>query len=748
MDGAIAIGEETARSRGLRAALSRRLEAEEERCFYWLPVLIGLGIGLYFALPVEPPLLTALLPFGCVVTWRLATSSSRPRGLIHALVLAAFTAATLGFALAKLRTEYVRAPVLTKQMRVAEVRGWLELVEPRAQRGQRLTVRVSSIGSLSAEQRPERVRITTTRAVPELQPGVPIRVRASLMPPSAPAMPGDYDFGRQAWFKGLGAVGYTFSTPRIDEDAGALPIDLRLWSQVERVRQAIGERVATVLPGETGAIATALLTGERGGISTATNDAFRNSGLVHLLSISGFHMAIMAGSVFFAVRLLLACFPSIALRYPIKKWAAGVAMLAAFGYLLISGGAFATVRATIMVAIMFLAIMLDRPALALRNVVLAAVVILVIFPDSLLDVGFQMSFAAVLALVSLYEALRVRPVWMALQEQPYIRFLMFFGGIVLTTLIASAAVAPFGAYHFHTSQQYAVLANLIALPVCNIVVMPAALIALVVMPLGLEGWPLTVMGWSIDAMVWVAYRVAELPGAVVNVPAMPAYAFLLMVVGGLWLMLWRTRWRLGGLALMAVGIALAPTLRTPDMLVGRDGAIVAVRDSAGALSALAGKRGGFELERWVEHDGWTSDLAHAVKGEAFRCDGVGCTAKRAGVAISVARHPSAFAEDCRRAQILVSQLVSPRDCTQPKAVIDFFAARRQGAHAVYIAADGTIEVETVASVRGARPWNMPTPRRSSAASTPAATTPAAPLDARPPRATVGAGDSANTPETD
>ena len=195
-----------------------------------------------------------------------------------------------------------------------------------------------------------------------------MRLRATLMPPAEPALPGDYDFGRQAWFAGIGAVGYSLSPPSIDDAAAAPPADLALWAGVQRVRQAIGARIAAALPGETGAIAKALITGERGGISEATNDAFRDSGILHILSISGLHMAIMAGSVFFLVRLGLALFPSIALRYPIKKWAAAAAMLAGFAYLLISGAAFATVRSAIMISIMFLAVLLDRPALALRNV--------------------------------------------------------------------------------------------------------------------------------------------------------------------------------------------------------------------------------------------------------------------------------------------------------------------------------------------------------------------------------------------
>jgi competence protein ComEC len=284
---------------------------------------------------------------------------------------------------------------------------------------------------------------------------------------------------------------------------------------------------------------------------------------------------------------------------------------------------------------------------------------------------------------------------------------MFFAGIVLSTLVASAAVAPFAAYHFHKSQQYAVLANLIALPVCNIIVMPAALATLIAMPLGLEAYPLWAMGWGITAMVWTAERVAALPGAVLQVAAMPTLAFLLMVAGGLWLMLWQTRWRLAGIALIAGGMAVAPTLRAPDILVGRDGALVAVRGDDGELSAVGAGSASFELERWLEHDGAEGRIEEASKARAFSCDGIGCSATVKGIAVAVARHPAAFAEDCRRAQILVAPIVSPRGCTAPRTVIDFFAARREGTHALYIAADGSIRTETVAGARGQRPWSMP-----------------------------------------
>jgi competence protein ComEC len=216
-----------------------------------------------------------------------------------------------------------------------------------------------------------------------------------------------------------------------------------------------------------------------------------------------------------------------------------------------------------------------------------------------------------------------------------------------------------------------------------------------------------VMGWGIQGMVWVANRVAEIPGAVLRVPAMPAAAFVLMVAGGLWLMLWQTRWRLAGIAVIAAGVALAPTLRAPDIIIGRDAELVAVRGADGELSAVGATRASFELERWLEHDGARRSVEEAAKAAGFNCDGIGCRATVKGLTVAVARHPAAFAEDCRRAAVLVSGIVSPRGCTAPRTVVDFFAARRQGTHALYIEADGSIRTETVAAARGSRPWSMP-----------------------------------------
>ncbi len=706
----------------VRGGLVARLEAERDRWFLWLPVFYGTGIGLYFSLPFEPGFLAASMavPVAFVV-WLVFR-----RGTLVVISAAAALLVALGFAAAKARTWWVTAPVLERQINLVEVKGWVEIVEPRVGRGQRITLRVAAIRGLTAERLPHRVRVRTLVALPGLLPGEPIRLRASLAPPAVPALPGDYDFARSAFFQRLGAVGYALARPERDDTLGEAPFMLRVEAQIGRLRQSISQRIRLVLPGQTGAVADALITGERGGISAETNAAYRASGLFHILSISGLHMTIMAGAVFFALRLALAAIPSIALRYPVKKIAAATATVAAFGYLLLAGSSFATVRAWVMISIMFFAVLLDRPALALRNVAVSAMIILVVLPDSLLDVGFQMSYAAVVALVAAFEAIRARRRSQDTSSAPgqILSGLMFFGGIVMTTLIASFAVAPFAAYHFHQSQQYAVLANLIAIPVCNVLVMPAALGTLVLMPFGLEAIALWPMGWGISAMTWVAEAVAAIPGAVGRVPAFPQAAFLMMTMGGLWICIWQTRWRLLGIVGVAGGLAYAPVMVRPDVLVGRDGQLVAARRPDGNLAALAQRGTQFELTRWLEHDGDVRSAREVAQAQTgFRCDSSGCTVLVKGQLLSIVRQSSGLADDCRRAGLLILTMPKPAACRSDALTVDLYALRDRGTHAFYMEG-GSVRVVTVADARGDRPWTAATtrgPRLSSITSAAAVT---------------------------
>ena len=688
------------------SSLASWLEAERESWSLWVPVALGLGIALYFWLPAEPGIAACLLPLGAAVILKLLWRKST-LAFVAASLIVWFSA---GLALAKLRTEWVRAPILDKQLTGVAVRGFVELVEPKPTKGQRLTVRVTSLGALTPDQTPRRVRIRTMAALAGLKPGDAIQLKATLGPPAEPSQPGSFDFGRQAWYLGIGGVGYSMKAAQIDADPGPLPWQMWLTAAIEKTRLAIGRAVIAGLKGETGGIANALITGERGGISAATDGAYRDSGLYHILSISGLHMVVMAGAFFFAVRFVFAAIPSIALRYPIKKWAAVAAALGALGYLLISGGSFATVRSYVQISILFFAMLMERPALALRNVALAALGLLVVWPESLFDAGFQMSFAAVVALISTFEGIRAREQRLGradIERGPIMGAIFFIGGILLSTLIATLAVAPIAAYQFHTSQQYGALANLVALPICDLIVMPAALATLLVMPFGLEALPLWVAGLGIDAMTWIAFAVARLPGAVIAVVAIPLSAFLCMLAGGLWLLLWRTRWRLLGLPVIALGLALTPTLERPDILIGRDGKLVAARASGSSLSALPAPRALYELARWLEADGDARPAKTVALAQGFRCDAASCTAILKGQRLAVTHHASALPDDCVRASILVLDRPRPKGCTRPFIVIDPNAIRQSGAHAVVISSRGLLRVETVAGVRGDRPWSRP-----------------------------------------
>ncbi|MBU1212035.1 MAG: ComEC family competence protein [Alphaproteobacteria bacterium] len=708
------------------------LEEERARWFYWVPVFVGCGALLYFSLPVEPR--------GFVVAGVLAAALGVRFGVgagtYTEIVASTLVCLAIGMAAAKVRTEIVRAPVLSGDIGPVEATGFVELIEAREGGGVRLTVRVGQIESIGPDDLPARMRVSVRPAVEGLLPGDRITMKVKLSPPPRPSVPGGYDFARYAFFRGIGAVGYATAPPVKTEVAAGhsgeagFVADFALG--VARLRKDIGDRVKAALPGQTGAIANALITGDRSGIAEDTNEAYRASGLYHILSISGLHMAIMGGAVFIALRFMLALVPSIALNYPIKKWAAAGAILGSFGYLMISGGSFATVRSFLMIAVMFASILADRPAIAMRNVALSALLILLLFPESVVDPGFQMSFAAVVALVSVYEALarRAEP-WLDGPQSWLWRAAAFFAAIVGSTLVASAAVAPLGVYHFHQTQHFAVLANLIAVPICNLIVMPAALGALVLMPFGGEALALAVMGPGLEAMGVVAAWVAGLKGAVSHVPAIPAHALVAMAAGGLWLCLIRPRWRLLGIVAIAAGLAMTPLRSAPDLLVGDEGRLVVLRDAAGAFAGLTSRYSEYELAQWLSRDGDKREAKEVGLGGAMSCDEAGCTGYAKGLRVAIARHPSALRDDCRRADILVTGRgvavpgvsateAKPADaaagmeaaklqCPRPKLIITRAALQRFGTHSVSIADDGAIAVETVAEVQGVRPWSRIAP---------------------------------------
>lgn len=713
----VEVGARGAARVGPIAWLKAQLGAERERWGLWLPVGFGVGISLYFALPTEPPVW--LGASGLFLSAALALAMrGRGGGWMAATLLLALVSA--GLAAAQWRSLQVAAPILPERFGPAAVSGQILAIEPSATGeggGVRVTLQHVELAGLEPAETPAKVRLRLTARDPAvLRPGDWIGLRAVLRPPPEPSAPGAFDFARQAYFARLGAVGHAVGHASKEERDiapvglfASLAEDWRLgWASL---RQRVAQRVLATLPDDAGAMAAALMTGERAAISEPVIEAMRLSGLAHLLAISGLHLGLVAGLLFFATRAVLALIPPLALNHPIKKWAALAALAGAFAYLMLVGATLPTQRAFLMLGLVFLAVLLDRTAISLRLVAWAALVVLLIAPESLLSASFQMSFAAVTALVAAYETLSERRPFA--QRAFLLRVLFYLGGVALTSVIAILATAPFAAYHFNRLALFGLAANLVAVPLTAFWIMPWALIAFCLMPLGLEALALQPMGWGVDGVISTAVAVANLPGAVAMVPAMPAAGLAMIVFGGLWLCLWRRPWRFAGLLAIVAGVLTVPLNRPPDLLVSRDAALMAVHAPDGRLWLSTTRRDRFTAKVWLRRAGESEALPWPSAGSGdergpdnppLRCDSLGCIYRHAGQTVALVQDSQALVEDCRRATVLISrEPVRQRLCSTPVVVIDRFDVWRAGAHAVWLSEEG-VKVESVAQGRGKRPW--------------------------------------------
>ena len=674
---------------GLAQGWRETLASERDRWPLWLPVALGTGAGGYFALPFEPSAAVAWIALG--LTWAMATAAILGRARWRfAFVPALAAALLLGFGLAKLREVRVHTPVLARGV-VAHLTGRLVSREPR-EKGERIVLEDIRSGGL--DPLPRRVRIAL-RAGADFHPGDWLSLTARLDTPPGPSEPGANDLGRSLYFQSIGAVGFAYGRAHSVPPVYAPSFGQRVGDGVERLRLAMTERIQTALPGSIGGIASALITGERGGISEEDEDALRDAGLAHVLAIAGLHMALMGGGIFWLLRAVLAAIPALALHYPIKKWAAAGALGASAFYLIISGAAPSAVRAFVMLAMVMIAILLDRPALSMRSLGLAATILLLLRPEAVIEPGFQMSFAAVAGLIAVAE-------WETQRERINPRGMLwrYVHGIAMTSLVGSLATLPFAIFHFDRATHYAVLGNLIAMPVMGFWVMPMAALSVALMPLGLEKFALHLLGQGIAVMVDMGRWVSGLPGAVSLSPAMPLSALLLFSLGGLWLAIWRRGWRWLGLAPMALGAVLAWTAPLPDMLVAADATTVAIRGEDGLLHFLRKPLDKYAARDWLKRDGDSRDISEAVGLPGMQCDGMGCVVKRP-VTIAASLRPEALEEDCRRAQIVISA-AQAENCKSSAVVIDQRAAEQGEGWRVSLSQTPT--AISVRAMRGMRPW--------------------------------------------
>ncbi len=666
--------------------------AERGRFMPWLPVCMGAGVLDYFARTSEPawwagPGLLAAGLAVCGLAWR----ASLARAVAMALL-----AGAVGFASAQFAT-WRALPIPALQRTAVVLTGTVRRVEMLPE-GRRVTLAGAQWNDAPPLARTVRVRLRATDPV-VVAAGDTMRVRSLLRPPAPPAYPGGWDLQREAFFSGLAASGMALGPA--ERLAEAPPDGPASWLQ--GVRDAVADRVMAGLPGTPGAIAATLLTGVSSAIPPADRAAFVGSGLAHLLAVAGLHIGIVMGLVMGGTRLVLARSERAALFWPCKQIAAGTALAAGAGYLLLTGAHVPILRSFAMAALVTLGIALGRRAISLRGLALAAMVILLVAPQEVVGVSFQMSFAAVLALIAGYEALR--PALMRLHGDGWWRRVLRHGAaLVLTSLLAGVASAPFAAYHFGQVQAYFILANLVAVPLTAIWIMPAGLTALALMPFGLEALALTPMGWGIDAVLWIARTVSALPAATMDVPHSPGWGLAVLSLGLAWLGLWRSRWRLAGIGAIAGGLCAGLVSPPAALLVSADARLIGLN---GVYLQTRPGAAPFVLDAWRHYWAGALGLPFPESGEPgpVRCDTDGCRIQQGGATILLARSLKPMA--CEEASLVVSADPAPAVCPSlPR--IDRFTVWRDGANAVWMEG-GEVRVVSDREVRGDRPWVPPVP---------------------------------------
>lgn len=676
---------------GGRHWLSRSLatEIEQRRLFPWIAVFFGLGILLFFQAEGRPALWASACALAICVSGAVP---ARGKPFILA-VMVALSALFAGFTAGSIRARSVAAPVLAK-VTIAPVAGFIEMIEDREE-GKRVLVRVTDIKGLAETERPRLARLSVRKGE-GLSAGQFIAGTARLLPPPEPAWPGGYDFARDAYFKGIGAVGsFSGAVKRLDPPVEP-PLSLRVVATIDEARNALTHRIATAIGGAAGGVGAALVTGKRGLIPEEANDVLRGAGIYHIVSISGLHMVLAAGTFFWLMRALLALAPAAALLWPVKKIAAVVAMIGATIYCVFSGSDVATVRSLVMTLVIFGAVLVDRPALSIRNLSIAALIVLAREPEALLGPSFQMSFGAVAGMMGLVPLLH----WKSAEDRPEtfidqgLRWIFHaVTGLIATTLVASLATAPFAAYHFQTLNPYGLVGNALALPLVSLVVMPAAVLGVLTYPLGLDGPVWRLMGWAVARVLEVSGWVGGIGGSTLVVPALGAGALGLLSLALLIVALSISSLRWLALLPAGIGVALAAYPSRFDIYIDREGAGAAIRSAGGQLS-LVGRPSSFVVEQWLRADGDARAADDPTLRRDARCDPQGCVVEmQAGRHVAYVQDVAAFEEDCRRASVVVTRLKAPPGC-DAILLLDREALLARGATAIRLGPEA-IEVQSV-----------------------------------------------------
>ncbi|WP_210278206.1 ComEC/Rec2 family competence protein [Phyllobacterium myrsinacearum] len=663
----------------LFVAISMAFSREYDRgnFFLFTPVFAGSGAVLYFSLPSEPRLSAILFGLTALAGFKLRARERYLTGVWLSMALLI----VIGMVCAKLETLRLDTPMLGSGV-TTRLTGRIVAINRAERGGWRVTMDVVATERPQLRYAPARL-VVSVRALPlDADIGSGLSGLVHLRPQSGPVRPGNYDFAFHNYYRGIGGSGFFLGKPEAVHLAEPPDAATRMLFMIAGMRQALTDRILGHIPGETGAIAASLITGQRDGISEATNNAMRLSGLSHILSISGFHMALVAGIVIGSLRACMAFFPEFAARYPIKKFSACAALSASAFYLLLSGIDVAAQRSFIMLGVMLIAMTADRAALSLRNVALAALVTIGVAPHELMGPSFQMSYSATAALIAFYgwwsprkagrNGKRPRGNHMLLQLPG--RIGDHISNAALTSLVAGSASAIFAAYHFNNTAPLGLIGNAFALPVVSVLVMPFAVLALLLMPFDLDFLPFAIMQRGIELVVFIASHVAALSPSG-NLGPMPQLSLILMS-GALVILLLLSSWlRLCALPLVVAAVLMMARTVPPDIVLSEDGRLVGVRNGA-VLMINRAQGGTFSLNNWLQGYGLEQIVKPMDGGKkpvegAFECANKLCIAREpGGLIIAYTDDPTQKHAACSEAHIVVLGFADAQsDCEAPGAMV-------------------------------------------------------------------------------
>lgn len=663
--------------------IRKTLLEERQQWFLWIPVFYAIGILIYFGVAKEPEVYSgitgALVALSSAVLFRKKTLAS--------YIFIAMFFVMSGFSGANIRAIMVKAPALEKPMRVTSIQGKVEEIDT-YKTGYRIILTNIKNAEIPEEKLPKKIRLVILSKMENVQAGDVIEVRASLTPPPKAVLPGAYDFSQYAYFRQIGAVGFAVS------DVIEIESTKNTFAEtIVQIRNNIAVKIQASVGGVEAEIAKALFIGDTGGIDKDVMTAIRNSGLAHLLSISGLHLVLVCGIFFVITRTFLALIPAIALNYNIKKIAAIFAIAGSYFYLLISGSPVSAVRSFIMSAMALLAILLDRSGTPLRLVAIAAMFILIISPENILSPSFQMSFGAVIALIASFEWLTPHLNQIA-SAYKIPKIIMNIFGTIISSIVATIATAPFGVYHFNRSSPYGIIANVLAIPITSMLIMPLGVISLLLMPFHLEwlvAWP---MKTGIDFIVSIARYVADLPYANSTIAAINYWQLLLITLGFLWLAIWKTKWRLFGFVFVVIACVFAPFNKTPDIIINSDATLFAVKDENGELIVSSTTSAKYARDVWSAKSGQEDALKIDKSGsKVIVCDSTGCIYKKNNYTIAIIQHPIALESECKVADVFINLTDIKYNCTSASTQVNNYNLRKNGAHEIFLG--DKINVRTV-----------------------------------------------------